>query len=67
VDVQKQDSQSSEYVTIEIEFTSLGISTLWPESLRFEPGPGLRMYKLCDTLHTKVIDCYGRMLYRLFV
>ena len=67
VDVTRARSQSSEGVVIEIEFTAYGIATLWPAALQCEPGPGLKLHKLCDTLHKKVIDCYGRILYRLFV
>jgi len=59
--------QSPEDVTVEIEFTPVGISTFWPSALQCEPGPGLRMYKFCDTLHKKVIDCCGRILYKMFV
>jgi len=67
VDVNRPSSESSESLNIEIEFTSIGIATLWPAALQCEPEPGIRMYKLGDTLHKKVIDCYGRMLCRLFV
>ena len=50
-------------VVLEVEFTSLGVCTLWPDALKFEDG----MYRLFGNLYGHLMDCHGRVLYRLFI
>ena len=50
-------------VALELEFTSVGICTLWPGELKHENG----RYRLFGTLYGHLMDCYGRILYRLFI
>ena len=50
-------------VVLEVEFTPLGLCTLWPGELKFEDG----MYRLFGTLYGHLMDCHGRVLYRLFI
>ena len=50
-------------VALELEFTSVGVCTLWPGELKYENG----RYRLFGTLYGHLMDCHGRMLYRLFI
>jgi hypothetical protein len=50
-------------VVLEVEFTPLGLCTLWPGELKLEDG----MYRLFGTLYGHLMDCHGRVLYRLFI
>jgi hypothetical protein len=50
-------------VVLEVEFTPLGLCTLWPGELKLEDGT----YRLFGTLYGLLMDCYGRVLYRLFI
>ena len=48
-------------VVLEVEFTPLGVCTLWPGELKYENG----MYRLFGILYGQLMDCHGRVLYRL--
>jgi hypothetical protein len=50
-------------VALEIEFTSVGVCTLWPGELKYKNG----RYRLFGTLYGHLMDCRGRILYRLFI
>ena len=50
-------------VALELEFTSVGVCTLWPGELKYENG----RYRLFGTLYGHLMDCHGRILYRLFI
>ena len=52
-------------VTLEIEFTGLCLRSLWPEVISIEPGTKGQMYKLDDTLYTRVETHDGRLLYAI--
>jgi len=62
-DVLLKDGVLVDCVVLEVEFTPLGLCTLWPGELKFEDG----MYRLFGTLYGLLMDCYGRVLYRLFI
>ena len=62
-DVFLKDGVLVDCVVLEVEFTPLGLCTLWPGELKFEDG----MYRLFGTLYGHVMDCHGRVLYRLFI
>ncbi len=44
-------------VVLEVEFTSVGLCTLWPSELKHEQG----RYRLFGTLYGKLMDCDGRV------
>ena len=50
-------------VVLEVEFTPLGLCTLWPGELKLEDG----MYGPFGTLCGHLMDCHGRVLYRFFI
>jgi len=62
-DVFLKDGVLVDCVVLEVEFTPLGLCTLWPGELKFEDGT----YRLFGTLYGLLMDCYGRVLYRLFI
>lgn len=53
----------SDYVVLEVEFTSVGLCTLWPCELKHEQG----RYRLFGTLYGKLMDVDDRVLYRVFI
>ena len=61
--VLQKDGVLVDCVVLEVEFTPLGLCTLWPRELTFEDG----MYRLFGTLYGHLMDCHGRVLYRLFI
>jgi len=62
-DVFLKDGVLVDCVVLEVEFTPLGLCTLWPGELKLEDGT----YRLFGTLYGLLMDCYGRVLYRLFI
>ena len=62
-DVLLKDGVLVDCVVLEVEFTPLGLCTLWPGELKFEDG----MYRLFGTLYGHLMDCHGKVLYRLFI
>ncbi len=50
-------------VVLEVEFTSVGLCTLWPVELKHEQG----RYRFLGTLYGQLTDCHGRVLYRIFI
>ena len=46
-------------VALELEFTSVGVCTLWPGELKYENG----RYRLFGTLYGHLMDCHGRILH----
>jgi hypothetical protein len=63
-DVFLKDGVLVDCVVLEVEFTPLGLCTLWPGELKFEEDG---TYRLFGTLYGLLMDCYGRVLYRLFI
>ena len=50
-------------VALELEFTSVGVCALWPGELKYENGRN----RLVGALYGRLMDCYGRIVYRLFI
>ena len=49
--------------TLELEFSGIGLCTLWPDNVSIEPGKKSKHYKLNDTLHLRLEAPDGQRLY----
>ena len=49
--------------TLELEFSGIGLCTLWPDKVSIEPGKKSKYYKLNDTLHLRLEAADGQRLY----
>ena len=49
--------------TLELEFSGIGLCTLWPDVVSIEPGKKSKHYKLNDTLHLRLEAPDGQRLY----
>jgi len=49
--------------TLELEFSGIGLCTLWPDKVSVEPGKKSKYYKLNDTLHLRLEAADGQRLY----
>ena len=49
--------------TLELEFSGIGLCTLWPDKVSIEPGKKSKHYKLNDTLHLRLEAPDGQRLY----
>ena len=53
--------------TLELEFSGMGLCTLWPDKVSIEPGSKSKHYKLNDTLHLRLEAPDGQRLYSVSV
>ena len=53
--------------TLELEFSGIGLCTLWPDKVSIEPGSKSKHYKLNDTLHLRLEAPDGQRLYSVSV
>ena len=60
----EKSSILSDTVFVELEFTTRGVCTLWPNLLQCDT---MMRYRLRGSLYKQMIDCYGNPLYTLLV
>ena len=49
--------------TLELEFSGIGLCTLWPDKVSIESGKKSKYYRLNDTLHLRLEAADGQRLY----
>ena len=67
LDVEHSSATAGSLATLKIEFSGIGLCTLWPEVVSIEPGSTSKHYKLNDTLYGLLEAPDGQRLYSVSV
>ena len=63
LDAEDRSATAGSLATLELEFSGIGLCTLWPDKVSIEPGKKSKYYKLNDTLHLRLEAADGQRLY----
>ena len=67
LDDEDRSATAESLATLELEFSGIGLCTLWPDKVSIEPGSKSKHYKLNDTLHLRLEAPDGQRLYSVSV
>ena len=67
LDAEDRSGTAGSLATLELEFSGIGLCTLWPDKVSIEPGSKSKHYKLDDTLHLRLEAPDGQRLYSVSV
>ena len=67
LDAEDRSATAGSLATLELEFSGIGLCTLWPDKVGVEPGSKSKHYKLNDTLHLWLEAADGQRLYSVSV
>ena len=63
LDDEDRSATAESLATLELEFSGIGLCTLWPDKVSIEPGSKSKHYTLSDTLHLRLEAPDGQRLY----
>ena len=63
LDDEGMSATAESLATLELEFSGIGLCTLWPDKVRIEAGSKSKHYTLSDTLHLRLEASDGQRLY----
>ena len=67
LDDRDSSATAESLATLELEFSGIGLCTLWPDKVSIEPGSKSKRYKLNDTLRLRLEAPNGQRLYSVSV